>query len=383
MNKNKISLFISFVRSLYGEGNIPLHRPVFRGNEKKYLADCIDSNFVSSIGQDVIRFEQNIKDFTGSKYAIATTNGTSALHIALKLAGVEKNSEVITQALNFVASCNAISYCGAHPVFVDVDLDSMGMAPFSLQSFLNKYCELRNGCAWNKITGRKIAACLPMHTFGFPCRINQISSICQEWGIVLVEDAAESLGSYLNKKHTGTYGKLGILSFNGNKIITTGGGGMILTNEENIAVHAKHITTTSKKIHPYEFDHNEIGYNYRLPNINAALGCAQFESLPNFLSEKIEIFERYESFFESIDIELAKPIAGTQSNHWLNTILLKSKAERDFFLDETNNKGIMTRPVWKLMSRLLMFKNCQNDGLYNSIWLEDRAVNIPSSVQDF
>ncbi len=381
MSINSYSEIVNFIRHIYSTSNsVPLHEPIFSGNEKKYLLECIDSNFVSSIGEMVCNFEKKISEFTGSKFAIATVNGTAALHISLKLVGVLPGQEVISQALTFVATSNAISYCGASPVFIDVDRDTMGMSPDALKQFLIEYAEMREGCAWNKVSGKRIAACLPMHTFGLPCRVEEIAIICAEWGIPLIEDAAESLGSFVEGHHTGTFGVFGTLSFNGNKIITTGGGGMIMTDNENLAQHAKHITTTSKLSHPYEFEHNEIGYNYRLPNLNAALGCAQMESLAKFLEIKKEVFAAYKNFFENSNIKIVEPIEGSIANYWLNAIILDSKYERDQFLAFTNSKGIMTRPIWKLMTHLPMFKDCQHDGLINSLWLQDRIVNIPSSA---
>ncbi|MFZ4540051.1 aminotransferase class I/II-fold pyridoxal phosphate-dependent enzyme, partial [Propionivibrio sp.] len=257
---------VDFIRKIYGGDSVTLHRPVFEGNEKQYLSDCIDSNFVSSVGAKVTEFEQQIAAFTGAKYAVATVNGTAALHVALQLVGVERDDEVITQALTFIATCNALSYAGAHPVFVDVDRDTWGLSPAALRQFLASHAEIRHGRAFNKSTGRRLTACVPMHTFGLPCRIEEIVSICEECGIAVVEDAAESLGSYVGTRHTGTYGKLATLSFNGNKVITTGGGGMIITDDAALAAHAKHLTTTAKVPHPFEFVHDEVGYNYRLPN---------------------------------------------------------------------------------------------------------------------
>jgi perosamine synthetase len=374
--------FIGLARNIYGDGFIPLHRPVFEGNERQYLVDCIESNFVSSVGAKVTEFEQQIAEFTGSRFAIATVNGTAALHVALQLAGVQRGDEVISQALTFIATCNALSYTGAHPVFVDVDLDTMGMSPRALQRFLINHAEKRAGQAWNKSTGRRISACVPMHTFGLPCRIAEIAAICTEWGIALVEDAAESLGSYVGDRHTGTFGAMGTLSFNGNKVITTGGGGMIITDDEALAKRAKHITTTAKIPHPYEFVHDEVGYNYRLPNLNAALGCAQMERLPWMLEVKQQVAERYHAFFDAMGVQMAAPLSGCKANNWLNAIILDDKAERDAFLAYTNEQGVMTRPIWRLMSELQMFKQCQHDGLENSRWLEERVVNVPSSVPD-
>ena len=382
MNTTTLDQVIALVRETFGDGFIPLHRPVFEGNEKQYLLDCIDSNFVSSVGAKVVEFEQQIAAFTGSKYAIATVNGTAALHVALQLAGVQRGDEVISQALTFIATCNALSYAGAHPVFVDVDRDTLGMSPDALRRFLSIHTERRQGGCWNTGTGRRIAACVPMHTFGIPVRIAEIAAICAEWGIALVEDAAESLGSYVNGRHTGTFGKLATLSFNGNKTITTGGGGMIVTDDETIALRAKHLTTTAKIPHPYEFVHDEVGYNYRLPNLNAALGCAQMERLPEMLAIKADVARRYEELFAGSNIHFVQPLKGDVANRWLNAIVLASEEDRDEILQYTNARGVMTRPVWRLMSRLPMYKDCQHDGLENSHWLEARVVNLPSSVPD-
>lgn len=374
--------FIQFARELFGPGSIPLHRPVFEGNERDYLIDCIDSNFVSSVGEKVTEFENKVAEFTGSDYAIATMNGTSALHVAIKLAGVKDGEEVISQALTFVATCNAISYAGAKPVFVDVDLDTMGLSPTALQRFLEEHAEKSSSGAYNKLTGNKISACIPMHTFGFPCRIKEISEICADWGITLIEDAAESLGSYVGSKHTGVFSLMGTLSFNGNKVITTGGGGMIITNDPELAKRARHITTTAKVRHPYKFVHDEIGYNYRMPNLNAALGCAQMERLNEILFIKTKLADQWDVFFNQSDAKFFREIGGTKANYWLNAIILPSRKERDIFLKLTNEGGVMTRPIWNLMSKLKMYKDCQTDGLANSLWLQDRVVNIPSSVPD-
>ncbi|RZI85372.1 MAG: LegC family aminotransferase [Rubrivivax sp.] len=376
------SALVRQVRDIYGDGFVPLHRPVFEGNERQYLVDCIDSNFVSSVGAKVTEFERQIASFTGAGHAIATVNGTAALHVALQLAGVQRGDEVLSQALTFIATCNALSYAGASPVFIDVDRDTLGMSPRALQDFLEAHAERRDDGCWNKATGCRIAACVPMHTFGFPLRIAQIATLCEAWGIALVEDAAESLGSYVGKRHTGTFGALATLSFNGNKVITTGGGGMIVTNDEALAKHAKHVTTTAKIPHPYEFVHDEVGYNYRLPNLNAALGCAQMERLDAMLAIKAGVAARYRDFFADSGVRFVQAIEGTVANHWLNAIVLDSEAERDAFLAYTNEQGVMTRPIWRLMSRLDMFKHCQHDGLEHSQWLEARVVNLPSSVPD-
>jgi perosamine synthetase len=373
---------INFIRNLYQTPDfIALHEPKFAGNEKAYLIDCIDSTFVSSVGKYVDRFEQLVAEYTGVKYAIATVNGTAALHIALKLVGVSQSDEVITQPLSFIATCNAISYCGAQPVFVDVDLDTLGMSPVSLRAFLDTNATKTTlGCINNK-TGKKISAVVPMHTFGHPCRIDEIAKICEEFNIPLIEDAAESLGSFYQGKHTGAFGKLAALSFNGNKTITTGGGGMIITDDEALAKRAKHITTTAKQPHPYEFVHDEIGYNYRLPNINAALGCAQMESLPKLLESKRDIANAYAEFFSNSNHQFVKEPIQASSNYWLNALVLEDKQARENFLKDLNGAGVMSRPVWRLMNELSMFSDCQSADLTNAKWLEERVVNIPSSAR--
>ena len=359
---------------------IPLHEPRFIGNEKKYLNDCIDSTFVSSVGKYVDSFEKEFAKTVGSKFAIATVNGTAALHISLILADVKRDDEVITQPLTFIATCNAISYIGAKPVFVDVDLDTMGLSPESLKSFLEANCEIINNQCINKTTKKIIKACVPMHTFGHPCKIEEIKEICDIWNISLVEDAAESLGSFYKDKHTGTFGKVSAFSFNGNKIITSGGGGVIVTDDEQIAKRAKHITTTAKIPHPYEYVHDEIAYNYRLPNINAALLVAQMENLEKFLESKRELASTYEKFFKTSNIDFIKEPKDSKSNYWLQAILLNDLKQRDEFLEFTNKNGVMTRPIWRLMNELEMYKDCQKDELKNAKYLEQRVVNIPSSV---
>ncbi|MFA6013581.1 MAG: LegC family aminotransferase [Gallionellaceae bacterium] len=381
MMSKKHQDIIDFIRNLYQTTEfIPLHEPKFVGNEKAYVVDCIDSTFVSSVGKYVDRFEQMMAEYTGAKYAVATVNGTAALHIALKLVGVNQGDEVITQSLSFVATCNAISYCGAKAVFVDVDKDTLGLSPTSLREFLTANTnQTEEGCI-NKTSGRKISAVVPMHTFGHPCRIDEIARICEEFNIPLCEDAAESLGSYYQGKHTGTFGKLAAFSFNGNKTITTGGGGMIITNDEALAKRAKHITTTAKQPHPYEFVHDEIGYNYRLPNINAALGCAQLESLPRLLESKRSIALSYQEFFANSDIKFVSEPKYSQANYWLNALILKDKQAREDFLKVLNEAGVMSRPIWRLMNELTMFSDCQSSDLSNAKWLEERVVNIPSSA---
>ena len=372
---------VDFIRSLYKTDSfIPLHEPRFIGNEKKYLNECIDSTFVSSVGKFVDRFEIDVAKYTGAKYAVATSNGTSALHISLIISGVEAGDEVITQPLTFVATCNAISYCNAKPIFIDVDKDTMGMSPDALEVFLKANAIVKNHQCVNKSTGNIIKACIPMHTFGHPCRINDIQKICKKWNIALIEDSAESLGSFYNGQHTGTFGDLGVLSFNGNKIITSGGGGCILTNKEELAKKAKHITTTAKEPHKWHYTHDMVGYNYRMPNLNAALIVAQLEQLNTFLKSKRFLAKTYESFFKSIDINFVSEPENSKSNYWLNSIILEDLNKRNLFLEETNSLGIMTRPIWTLMNKLSMFKEAQCGNLTNAEWLESRGVNIPSSV---
>lgn len=374
---------VDFIKKLYGSSDfIALHEPRFAGREKEFLIECIDSTFVSSVGKYVDTFEREFAKKVGSKYAIATVNGTSALHISLILAGVKSGDEVITQPLTFIATCNAISYCGAKPLFVDVDLDTMGMSAESLRDFLEKNCEILDRKCVNKSTKKTITACVPMHTFGHPCKIEAIKEICDKWNITLVEDAAESLGSYYKKRHTGTFGKMGAFSFNGNKIITSGGGGVIVTDDESLAKKAKHLTTTAKVPHPYEYVHDEIGYNYRMPNINAALLVAQLEQLDAFLSNKKETAQIYKDFFANIEsMEFLAEPQDSVSNYWLHSIMLKDKEQRDKFLEFTNKNGVMTRPIWRLMNELEMFKDCQSSSLDNAKYLSQRVVNIPSSVR--
>ena len=373
--------FINFVRDIYGtKKNIALHEPKFIGNEKKYLNNCIDTTFVSSVGKFVGKFEKKIAKYTGAKYAVATTNGTSALHISLILAGVEREDEVITQPLNFIASCNAISYCNAKPIFIDVDRDTMGLSPKALELFLQKNAIIKNKKCINKKTKKMIKACVPMHSYGHPCRIDEIKKILKKYHIFLIEDAAESLGSFYKNKHTGTFGNLGIISFNGNKIVTAGGGGCIITNDKILAKKAKHLTTTAKIPHKWEFKHDEIGYNYRMPNLNAALLIAQLENLSLFLRNKRELAKKYQAFFKDSELIFFNEPKNTKSNYWLNSIILKNKTIRDQFLKLTNSNGIMTRPPWILINKLPMFKNAQCDNLKNSKWLSERVVNIPSSV---
>lgn len=375
---------LDFIRDLYNtpKANIYLHEPRFFGNEKTYLCDAIDSTFVSSVGAYVNKFEGMMTEITGAKYAVAVVNGTAALHIALKLAGVKSGDEVLSQALTFIATANAISYENAIPHFVDVDEATMGMSPIALKKRLQDIAELKNGICYNKETGNKITACVPMHTFGLALRIDEIVSICDAYNIAIVEDAAESLGTYYKGKHTGTFGKLGTFSFNGNKTVTCGGGGAIITDDEEIAKRAKYITTTAKIPHKWEFAHSEIGYNYRMPNLNAALACAQLEQLEMYIDNKRDTAKAYQNFFDNHDgIQAIKEVENSKSNYWLNAVRLKSKEERNEFLEYTNEHGVMTRPIWNLMNKLPMFANCPKGDLSISEALEDTIVNIPSSVR--
>ena len=361
---------------------IPLHEPRFIGNERKYLMDCIDSTFVSSVGKYVDDFEKQIAEYTGAKYAVACVNGTAALHMAMLVAGVKQNDIVLTQPLSFIATCNAISYIGAKPLFIDVDRDTLGLSSEKLKTYLQEFAIKKDdGFSYHKLTQQKIAACVPMHTFGHPCRIDEIASICKEYNINLIEDAAESIGSYYKQQHTGTFGLLGTFSFNGNKTITCGGGGAIVTNDETLAKRAKYLTTQAKVPHRWEFVHDEIGYNYRMPNINAALMCAQLEQLKSFADNKRQLAELYENYFSNTDIQFITEPINSSSNYWLCAILLKDKKTRDEFLQYTNDNGVMTRPVWALMNSLTMFKDCLHGNLDNAIYLEERIVNIPSSVR--
>jgi perosamine synthetase len=379
----KFEQIVSFIKEQFPQKSfIPLHEPLFIGNERKYLIDAIDSTFVSSVGAYVNRFEEMMIEITGAKHAIAIVNGTNALHMALLLADVTREDEVICQALTFIATANAISYIGAIPVFVDVDKDTLGLSPEALKLFLQNHAEKKaDGFTYNKLTGKKIAACVPMHTFGLPCRIDEIADICNDWNIVLVEDAAESLGSYYKGKHTGVFGKVGIFSFNGNKTVTCGGGGALVTNDDELAKKAKHLTTQAKVPHKWEFVHDEIGYNYRMPNLNAALACAQLEQLAPFVENKRELAEKYKRFFATEGTFFIDEPENSKANYWLNAVVLNDLEERNAFLEYTNSNGVMTRPVWELMYRLPMFKDCQKDEMVNSSWLADRIVNIPSSVR--
>jgi perosamine synthetase len=373
---------ISFIKSQFNtEDFIPLHVPKFNGNEKKYLLDTIDTSFVSSVGPYVDEFESMMCKITQTQRTVAVVNGTAAIQVALRLVGVQIGDEVITQALTFVATTNAILYNGATPVFVDVDLDTMGLSPTALENFLSENAEVKDEYCFNKKTGKKIAACLPMHTFGFPVHLDELIVVCDKWKIALVEDAAESIGSQYKGKPTGSYGKLGAFSFNGNKTVTSGGGGAIVTNDITLGNKGKFLTTTAKVPHAYEYVHNELGYNFRMPNLNAALACAQLEQLDGFLENKRKLAQEYHAFFVSKGIHFRTETPNTKANYWLMCLELENKQERDLFLQETNKNNIMTRPIWQLMFRLPMYQNCQKDAQKNAIFLEERIVNIPSSVR--
>ncbi len=362
---------------------IGLHEPLFEGREWEYIKECLDTGWVSSVGKFVDQFEKRLSEYTGVKKAIAVVNGTCALHLALKLAGVKTGDEVIVPTLTFVATANAVSFTGATPHFVDSEESTLGLDPDKLEIYLNEISEIRNDACYNKLTGKRIAAVVPMHVFGHPVDLDPLFEVCKNFKLFLIEDAAESLGSFYKGKHTGNWGKLSVLSFNGNKIITTGGGGAILTNDPGIADRAKHLSTTAKIPHKWEYNHNEIGYNYRLPNINAALGCAQMENLPKFIEEKRNLAKRYQGAFENIKgIRFFIEPVHAQSNYWLNTILLEKglEHERDTVLQTLNDNGIQARPVWTLLHKLTMYKNCPKMNLTTAESLEARLINIPSSV---
>jgi aminotransferase in exopolysaccharide biosynthesis len=379
---NIIKETISFIQDLYNTKEfIPLHAPTFGGNEKKYLIETIDSTFVSSVGAFVDQFEEMMCVISKTKKAVAVVNGTAGIQIALRLVGVKEGDEVITQALTFVATANAIAYNGAVPIFLDVDIDTMGLSPKAVVEFLKEFGELREDGCYNKKSGKKISACLPMHTFGFPVHLDELKKVCDAWNIPIVEDAAESLGSEYKDKPTGSLGKIGVFSFNGNKIVTCGGGGAIVTNDEQLGIKGKYLTTTAKVPHAYEFFHDELGFNFRMPNLNAALACAQLEQLSLFLTNKRELAIAYKSFFEASDIKFRTETPNTKANYWLMCVELESLKERDLFLSETNNAKVMTRPIWQLMYRLPMYANCQKDEQLKAKFLEERIVNIPSSVR--
>lgn len=370
------------IRSVAGDGPLALHEPRFSGNEWVYLKECLDSTFVSSVGKFVDRFEADLASFTGAKRAIAVVNGTAALHVALRLAGVEAGDEVLLPALTFIATANAVAYCQAIPHFIDSEERSLGMDAVALRDYLLNTTEVRNNQCINLTTGRVIRAMVPMHTFGHPVDIEALIAVAHDFRLQLIEDAAESLGSTVGGRHTGTFGLMGTLSFNGNKTITTGGGGAILTNDLELGKRAKHITTTAKLPHRWNFVHDEVGYNYRLPNLNAALGCAQLEQLPGFLRDKRRLFEQYQTAFANVrGVRLAAEPAGCSSNYWLQTILLDeaNANQRDAVLAATNDAGLMTRPIWALMNSLPMYASAPKAPLPVAESLERRVINIPSS----
>lgn len=372
---------IKLVQNIYSTNEfIPLHAPNFSGNEQKYVTETITSTFVSSVGKFVDEFEQKVQQVTGSAKAIATVNGTAALHSALYLANVRAGDLVITQALTFVATCNALYHMGAKPIFIDIERKAFGLCPVATEQWLseNAFIDEQGQCR-HKDTKAPIKAVMPMHTFGHPVQIDELLTVCQNWNLTLIEDAAESLGSYYKGKHTGTLGRFGALSFNGNKVITTGGGGMILCQNQEDGIKAKHLTTTAKVPHPYEFYHDEAGFNYRMPNLNAALGCAQIEQLEAKLASKRLIAEQYLQFFENTDYCFVVEPEYARSNYWLNAVVCPDASARDSLLETTNKQGVMTRPVWQLMHRLPMFANELKGDLANSEWAEARLVNLPSS----
>ena len=386
-----ITQFIELVRDIYQTDEfIPLHAPVFSDIDKSYVVDAIDSTFVSSVSDYVSKFEQALSDFTGAKHVIPVVNGTSGIHLALHALGVNSKSEVLTQSLTFAATCNAIAYTGAKPVLVDVEAQSMGLCPDMLATFLEENAELRevggNTKTVNKKTGKHIAACVPMHTFGHPVKLPDLQAICQQWNIAIVEDAAEALGSFVEingvQKHCGTVGAMGVLSFNGNKPITTGGGGAILTNDDAYAERLRHLSTTAKLPHAWEYVHDEIGYNYRMPGLNAALGCSQMEQLSTFLADKKQTAQRYQNWAKEHSMVFVDAKSNTEPNFWLNAFLLENKKQRDEFLLETNKQGVMTRPIWRPMHLLEHFRDVERTSLNNTVGIMDRLVNVPSSVRE-
>ena len=374
---------VGAIAKVVGLSPVVLHEPSFHGNEWQYVKECLDSTFVSSVGKFVDRFEAELATYTGARHAVAVVNGTAALHIALKLAGVRPGDEVLTPTLTFVATPNAVCYCGATPHFVDSDEANLGMSPLALRERLQSIGELNQGVCVNRITGRRISAMVPMHTFGHPADLDGLLRVAHDFRLTLIEDAAESLGSFYHGRHTGTFGAMGTLSFNGNKTITTGGGGAILTNDKGLARQAKHITTTAKLPHRWAYEHDEIGYNYRMPNLNAALGCAQLEQMPEFLSAKRKLFGIYDAAFADIPgMSVLDEPFGSRSNFWLQTLRLDEGDThlRDAILSATNDAGYMTRPVWSLMHKLQHFRDCPRAPLSVAESLVRRLINIPSSA---
>ncbi len=379
---NKFYEIVRFIKNLYsGKEVIPLHAPVFVGDEKKYLNDCIDSTYVSYVGEFVNKAEKKLSEITGAKYVVTTSSGTTALHIALMVAGVKPDTEVITQPLTFVATCNAILHCNAKPAFIDIEKETLGLDPNKLEDFLKHKTIYKNGKIYNKFTGREITAILPVHIFGHPCKIEEIIKIANRYNLPVIEDAAEAMGSLYKNKHCGTFGNIGILSFNGNKIVTSGGGGAIITNDEALAQRARHISSTAKVPHKYYFIHDELGYNYRMPALNAAFLLAQLENLENFVAKKRELAKKYEEFFTQMGIEFLKEPPNARSNYWLNTIFFKDQNERDEFLEYSNQNQVQTRAIWNLMPTLPHLKDCYVDDITTAIDIQKRGVNIPSGVR--
>ncbi|MEZ9709070.1 LegC family aminotransferase [Vibrio breoganii] len=376
----KATSIVEFVRDTYRTDEfIPLHAPTFNGNEKAYLMETIDSTFVSSVGKFVDDFERKIEAYTGTAKAVATVNGTAALHAALYMADVQRGDLVITQALTFVATCNALYHMGAEPIFVDVSPVSLGLCPKAVDVFLSEHAEITEAGCIHRQTGKRIKAVVPMHTFGHPVELDELVAVCLKWNLVLVEDAAESLGSFYKGKHTGTMGDVSAISFNGNKIITTGGGGMVLCKTEELGARTKHVTTTAKVPHPYEFFHDEPGFNYRMPNLNAALGCAQMEVIEQYLKQKRQLAKCYENLFSGTDFQFVTEPDYAESNYWLNAIICPDKKSREEILAGTNSAGVMTRPIWQLMHRLPMFENAMRGDLTYSEFIEAHLINLPST----
>ncbi|MGR5503019.1 LegC family aminotransferase [Vibrio sp. DNB22_10_4] len=379
----KVTTIVEFVRDTYKTNEfIPLHAPTFDGNEKAYVMETIDSTFVSSVGKFVDDFERKIEAYTGSTKAVATVNGTAALHAALYMADVQRGDLVITQALTFVATCNALYHMGAEPIFLDVSPVSLGLCPKAVDAFLEDGADVTDAGCIHRKTGRRIKAVVPMHTFGHPVELDELVAVCLKWNITLVEDAAESLGSFYKGKHTGTIGDFGAVSFNGNKIITTGGGGMVLCKTQELGARTKHVTTTAKVPHPYEFFHDEPGFNYRMPNLNAALGCAQMEVIEQYLKKKRLLAESYKDFFNGTDFKFVIEPEYARSNYWLNAVICPDKESREEVLAGTNSSGVMTRPIWQLMHRLPMFESAIRDDLTYSKYIEAHLVNLPSTPVD-
>ena len=368
------------ILKLYGEEAVPLHRPIFKGNEKHFLVDCVESNFVSTAGAQVTAFEDQICLKTGAKFSVAVCSGTAALHLALVACGVSTGDDVLTQPLTFVGTCNAISHAGASPIFIDVDKNNLGLMPSALERYLDTFVEKRDGRPWNRYTKRYIGACVPVHLFGFSCDITEIVEICSAWGIPVVEDAAEAMGTYKNEKHLGTFGSAGIISFNGNKIVTTGGGGAVTTNSQKIAQKVRHLASNAKVDHPYFYDHDQVGFNYRMPAINASLGLAQLENLNAMIEIKQEMHQWYADLFAPYGLKLLTPKNDVNSNYWLNTLVLQSKVERNNILEAMHKLKVGARPAWKLMNRLRMYNKCHVGKLENATELQDKILNLPSSV---